>query len=79
MRRQSRLEALDKGIRYRFVRPPRKEQRDIDVDAFADQLSDRGQAGRCGRDLDHDVSPIDRLPEASRLVQRRRRLIGEIR
>ena len=42
---------------------PREQQRDVDADAFADQLLDRGQAFRRRRYLDHQILALDVLPE----------------
>ena len=44
-----------------------EQQRDVDVDAFADELADRRQAGLGGRHLDHQVFAADRAPEPPRL------------
>ncbi len=57
-----RLQPRHVRARHLFVRVLRKEQRDVDADALADQLLDRGNALWSGRDLDHQVVPPDRLP-----------------
>ena len=49
----------------------REQQRDVDVDAFADELADRRQAGLRRRHLDHQVVAADRPPEPPRLGDRR--------
>ncbi len=41
----------------------REQQRDVDADAFADQMLDRGQALRRRRHLDHQVLAADVLPQ----------------
>ena len=41
----------------------REQQRDVDADAFTDQMLDRRQALRCRRHLDHQVLAIDFFPE----------------
>ena len=41
----------------------REQQRDVDADAFADQVLDRGQAFGRRRHLDHQVLAVDVLPE----------------
>ena len=41
----------------------RKQQRDVDADAFADQMLDRGQAFRRRRHLHHQVLAADVVPE----------------
>ena len=41
----------------------REQQRDVDADAFADQMLDRGQAFRRRRHLDHQVLAVDFFPE----------------
>jgi hypothetical protein len=41
----------------------RKQQCDVDADAFADQVFDRGQAFRRRRHLDHEVVAMNVLPE----------------
>jgi len=41
----------------------REQQRDVDADALADQMLDRGQAFRRRRHLDHQVFAMDVLPK----------------
>ena len=41
----------------------REQQRDVDADAFADQMLDRGKAFRCRRHLHHQVLAADVIPE----------------
>ena len=64
-----RLETAKIGFHHLLIDLLREQQRDIDVDAFADQRPDSGQSGRSSRDLDHQVLAIDFPPEATRLVQ----------
>ena len=59
------------GLDDLFIDLLREQQRDVDVDAFADELADRRQAGLCRRHLDHQVVAADRLPEPPRLGDRR--------
>ena len=54
-----------------FIDLLREQQRDVDVDALADELADRRQAGLGRRHLDHQVVAADRLPEPPRLGDRR--------
>src|SRR2546423_12747458 len=54
----------------------REEERDVDVDSFSDQSSNRDGAFRCSWHLDHEVGAIDRLPKSSRLFDRS---IGRVR
>ena len=44
----------------------REQQRDVDADAFADQMLDRGQAFRRRRHLDHQVLAVDLASRAAR-------------
>ena len=59
------------GLDDLFVDLLREQQRDVDVDALADELADRRQAGFGRRHLDHQVVAADRLPEPPRLGDRR--------
>ena len=57
------LQAGEIGLRDLAIDLLREQQRDVDADAFADQMLDRGQALRRGRYLDHQVLALDVLPE----------------
>ena len=74
-RLEGALEAGDVGARDRLVDGDVEEQRDVDVDALADQPLDRlGRVRRAGH-LDHHVGPADRLDEAPRLGDRALRVV----
>ena len=47
-----------------FIDLLREQQRDVDVDAFADELADGRQAGFGRRHLDHQVVAADRAAKA---------------
>ena len=47
-----------------------EQQRHVDVDAFADQLLDRGKSFGCSRDFDHHVLALHGLPQPPRFVDR---------
>ncbi len=47
-----------------------QEQRDVDVDALADQRGQRGDASGGGRNLDHGVGPVNRRPQPAGGVHR---------
>ena len=57
------FEARDIGLRHLAIDLLREQQRDVDADAFADQMFDRRQPFRRGRHLHHQVLPLDVLPE----------------
>ena len=57
------FQALQIGFRDLQIDLLREQQRDVDADAFADQLLDRGQAFRRGRHLDHQILAVNVLPE----------------
>ena len=61
------LEALDVGLHDRLVGLHREQQRHVDVQAVVDRLLDRRDARLGGRDLDHQVRAVDRLPVLVRL------------
>src|SRR6185295_15694304 len=65
-----RFQTFDERVRDRFVVLLREQQRDINIDAFADELFDGGDAGRCARNLHHQVGPIHGLPQAVRSGER---------
>ena len=54
-----------------------EEQGDVDVDPLADQLPDGGRAGLGARDLDHQVGPVDRLPQPPGVIDRALGIHGE--
>src|SRR5476649_349688 len=53
-----------------FIDFLREQQCDIDINALADELLDRRQAGLCRRYLDHQVNATNRPPEPPRLNDR---------
>ena len=57
------FQAGDIGLRDLAIDLLREQQRDVDADAFADQMFDRGQALRRRRHLDHQILALDVLPE----------------
>ena len=52
------------GLRDLQIDGLREQQRDVDADAFPDQLLDRGQALRRRRHLDHQILAMDLLPQS---------------
>jgi hypothetical protein len=56
-----------------------EDQRDVDADARRGGLADGGNALWIRGDLDEDVGPIDRLPEALRLRHRRSGVARDVR
>ncbi len=65
-----RLQAPHVRFRYGLVGVQAEQQGDVDVDAFADQGAD-GRRARVGSGhLDHDVRPVHRPPQPSRLGDR---------
>ena len=59
----SLLQAGHVGLDDPLIDLARKQQRDVDVDAFRSQRVDRRQARRRPRHLDHQVPAIDLAPE----------------
>jgi hypothetical protein len=59
----SLLQARHVGLDDPLIDLARKQQRDVDVDAFRSQRMDRRQARRRSRHLDHQVPAIDLAPE----------------
>ena len=51
------------GFRHLAIDLLREQQRDVDADAFADQMFDRGQAFRRRRHLHHQILALDVLPQ----------------
>src|SRR5208283_305043 len=62
------LEPTQVGLRNAGIRLLAEEERDVDVDAFADALLDgRDTLGRAG-DFNHHIRRAERLPKPARLV-----------
>ena len=57
------LQPREIGLGYLAIDGLREQQRDVDADAFADQMLDRGQAFRRRRHLHHQIPALDVLPE----------------
>ena len=57
------FETCDVGLGHLAIDGLREQQRDVDADAFADQMLDRRQALRRGRHLHHQILALDVLPE----------------
>src|SRR5690606_33005888 len=64
------LERVDVGAGDRLVVLQREEEGDIDVDALGQERPDGGLAFLGSRNLDHQVRPVDRLPEDTRVLER---------
>ena len=56
-----------------------KDEGDIDVDAFGNQGFHRGQAGRRGGDLDHEVWAVHRGDQAAGFFDRALGVVGQAR
>ena len=74
-----RLQPVQIGAGYRLVRRDREQQGHVDVDTLADQRRNRGDAGRRGRHLDHHVGPRHLNEQPARFVERRLRVVRQIR
>ncbi len=73
------LEAFDVRLRHSLVRFDGEEQGRVDIDAFADQLTHRWDAGGGGRHLDHDILAVDELAQPAHLIDGCLRVVGDIR
>ena len=73
-----RFEAAQIGLDHLFIDVLGEQQRDVDVDALADQRTDRRNARLGPRHLDHQVVAADRLPQPPRLGDGRRGVYGDI-
>ena len=71
------LQPGDIGIDDSTVRFEGEDQRDIDVDALADQRLDGRNALRSGGHFNHDVGTVDVGEQASRLVNRALGIVRE--
>ena len=72
------FQPADIGFNHLAVGFDREQQGDIDIDPFADDRTDRRQP-RVGRgNLDHQVGPVDGLPQPYRLGDGALRVIGQI-
>ena len=78
-RLEGALESGDVGARDRLVDGDVEEQRDVDVDALADQALDGLGRVRGAGHLDHHVGPADRLDEAACLGDRALRVVLDAR
>jgi hypothetical protein len=56
----------------------RKQERDVDVDAFVETSFDRQPSLAGTRDFDHDVDARDRLPQSACLDERRNRVVCHV-
>ena len=56
----------------------REEQRHVDIDAFADELLDRGNPFRRAGHFDHQVFAAHRFPQAARFVDGLLSLVREV-
>ena len=65
-------------VGYLFVVLLREEQGDVDVHAFADQVFDRGNAGRGSRHFDHQIPAADRAGQAPGLLDGAGRVVGQM-
>src|SRR5207302_1708984 len=54
-----------------------EEQRNVDVDAFANKLANRGNTLGSSRDLDHDVRTGNGFPQTARFFNAAQRIAGE--
>lgn len=76
---QAPFQAPQPGFGYGLVAVDREQQRDVDVDAFEQQLLDRRQSLHRAGDLDHEVRPVDQRREVSRLRDGTLRVAREVR
>ncbi|MBV8567953.1 MAG: hypothetical protein JO273_21105 [Methylobacteriaceae bacterium] len=67
------------GLGDRFIARYRKQQGDVDVDSFKQQLFDRRHAFGRARNLDEEVRALDARPEPLGLLDRVLRRMGEVR
>ena len=77
--RRELLDARDIGFRHPLINLLRKKQRDIDIDAFTEQLLNGGNPFRRSRHLDHHVLATDCFPQPQRFIQRALRVVSQIR
>ena len=73
------FEAAQIGVRHLLIDLLRKQQRNIDVEALADEGADRRQARRGRRYFHHQILAADRAPQPVRLGDGAFGIIGEIR
>src|SRR6266487_1752384 len=64
------LQSREVGINYLAVGFNRKDQRNIDVDAFGQRLSNSWEPFGCSWNLDKQVGTINQLPEATHFRKR---------
>ena len=78
-RRSVSFQSRDVALRHFLVHLLREEQRDIDVDPFADALLDGRNAFHGGRDLHHQVGAIHGFPQPARVFDGALRVFGQKR
>ena len=76
---EAALHRSDVGLHHLLVGGDAEEQRDVDVQAVEQGLLDRRHALVGGRDLDHQVRAIDKVPVHAALFKRARGVVGEPR
>ena len=72
------FESGEIGLGHLRVDFLREQQSDVDVEAFADELADGGQARFGRRHLDHDIVAADQLGQAPHLGDGRLGVHGKI-
>ena len=73
------FQRIDIRPRNVFVHALRKQQRDIDIDTFAQHLPNRRDAFGRARNFDHHVLAGNGSPQTARFFDRPLRVVGEIR
>ena len=74
-----RCQAVQISLGSGLILLQRKDQGDIDIDAFTDQPGNRRDALRRGRHLDHQIRAIQRCEEPSSFIQSAGGVVGQLR
>ena len=72
------LQAGNIGAGNRLIHLDCEQQGDVDIGAFADQLSDGRNTSLGGRDFDHDILTVNRRPQPPRLFDRPVRIVRQM-
>src|SRR5579871_1484444 len=71
------LQTRDVGLRNFLIHLQSEEQRDIDVDSFADALLDSRNTFHGGWNLHHEIGTVYRFPQAARVLNGALRVLGQ--
>ncbi len=73
------LQGVEIGVGHLPVILDGENERDIDIDPLSKRAANGGDTRRRGRNLDHQIGPINGLPEAAHLCERPLSIMRQVR